>query len=56
MTCPNCGGCGCHCTWDEMAHAIQIIREQEREHRRKTGRKTVIEEYAEQAEKQRQYR
>ena len=45
MSCPNCGRRGsCHCTWDEQADAMRIIRKREAEERRRTGNPTVVEQ------------
>lgn len=44
-SCPNCGAYRhCYCTWSEKAEAIRIIKKRQAEERRKSGRKTVIEE------------
>ncbi len=44
MHCPNCGRVVCHCTWDEMGCAVDIVRKREREERRKADKPTVIEQ------------
>ena len=46
MRCPNCGKDMCHCTWDEMQQAYQIMRRQESEKRIRDGEPTVVEREA----------
>lgn len=44
--CPNCHEVRsiCMCTWDEQFKALRILKQREKERRKKLGKKTVIEE------------